>query len=673
MSAGWYGTGAVFRATEDADILGALARHAVHHFRTNEAAQTPAWQDSIAALKHALGRWSAAGRALPFVVMEYPMLRLGRRIDAVLLFDRAIVVLEFKRAQADAAALRQAEDYALDLFDFHEESRRHLVLPLLVTGGAGGRRPLGLTLTPGVASVAVTAPDDLAGDLAAILDRIGAPATALDPARWIYGAYRPVPTIIEAACMVYGRNGVREIADARAGQRNLRETTDAIRAAIAGARAAAGKIVLFVTGIPGAGKTLCGLNAALAGEAGEGWRGTFLTGNPTLVHVLREALARDAVARGGQKLASRRHMEGVIQALPAFRNHYLEHPEEVPPESVVVIDEAQRCWAGEYAVRKTRDKPVQLTESEPAHLLDIAARQAGFAAMICLVGGGQEIHDGEGGLAEWGAALRSRPAWRVLAAPDVANSADPRRRLGAVPGMSVEPLLHLDVPIRQIRGTQAAEWVDAVLDSDAERARAIAHSGGVPFFLVRDLDALRRALRRAARGERRAGLLASSGAARLRAEGLGAELPHMDAGAVARWFLDRFPADIRASDALEQVATEFSCQGLELDFAGLCWDADLVRSADGRRWLARSFAGTAWQTIAKPERIANQMNTYRVLLTRARYDTIIWVPRGDAGDRTRDPGLYDGIATFLRRCGARDWTGDPVGRGADTNLEPVLL
>jgi hypothetical protein len=200
--------------------------------------------------------------------------------------------------------------------------------------------------------------------------------------------------------------------------------------------------------------------------------------------------------------------------------------------------------------------------------------------------------------------------------------------------------------------------VDAVLRGDAAVACGLA--GGVPFWMVRDLESLRAALRGLARGTRRAGLLASSGARRLRAAGLGAELPHMDEAAVAHWFLDRFPPDVRASDALETVATEFSCQGLELDYVGLCWDADLVRSDDGRAWVARHFVGTKWQRVRRAEAVANQMNSYRVLLTRARYDTVIFVPRGDAADTTRDPAVYEAVAGFLSACGVRDFVCMPA-------------
>jgi hypothetical protein len=480
-----------------------------------------------------------------------------------------------------------------------------------------------------------------------------------------------VPTIIEAACMLYARNGVADIAAARADQRNLRETTHAIRGTLAEARAAQRRVILFVTGIPGAGKTLCGLNAAFGGEARE--TGTFLTGNPTLVHVLREALARDAILNGADTRIARRRVEGVIQALPRFRNHYLTNPTECPSETVCVIDEAQRCWSRDYAVRKTRDKPVQLTDSEPGHLLDIAARRTGFAGIVCLVGSGQEIHDGEGGLAEWGAALRARPDWHAVAAPDAVDARDKRWQLGILENLRTDPNLHLDVPIRQIRNARAAGWVDAVLRGDAQEARAIAAQATVPFRRPRDLAALRAALLGMARGGRRAGLLASSGARRLRAEGLGAELPHMDAAAVAHWFLDGFPPDVRASDALEQIATEFSCQGLELDYVGLCWDIDLMRAPATQAWTPRNFVGTKWQIMRSEEATANQINTYRVLLTRARYETIIFVPHGDAGDPTRPPALYDQVAAFLQNCGVGTLGEIDAGPQPVVELQPVLI
>ena len=438
--------------------------------------------------------------------------------------------------------------------------------------------------------------------------------------------------------MLYARHGVADIAASHATAENLRATRDTIAAAIQAARRDCRPTILFVTGIPGAGKTLCGLDTSFAGEA------AFLTGNPSLVHVLREALARDA--EGSLRLA-RQRMEGVIQTLPSFRDHYAKAG--IPPERVIVIDEAQRCWNATHAIGKTILRVVPLTRSEPAHLLDIMQRRDDGPVIVALVGSGQEIHAGEGGLAEWGVALRDRPAWRALAAPDALTTPSPRHRLPALPHLSTHPALHLTVPVRSIRNAAAPAWVDAVLAGDDAIARRIA-ADGIPFTVTRDLDLMRARLRIACRGLRRAGLLASAEGKRLRAEGLGATLLHDDPAATARWFLDRFP-DIRASDALEVAATEFFAQGLELDAAGLCWDADLIR-LDGA-WRARRFRGTSWTTPQNPETSVNRLNAYRVLLTRARYETVIWVPRGTTDDATRDPAAYDAIAEFLLSCGAR--------------------
>jgi hypothetical protein len=647
VTAFWSGTALELVATPTQRVVAELARHQVRHFRTTEAEQSPAWEDSVAALQAALAALGPVATRW-HVLFEYPMLRLGMRIDAVVLTDRAILVLEFKRAQADLNALRQVEDYALNLRDFHDGSRLHPIVPILVSAGANEARnevPLFWHAVSGVLQVRF---EDIAGLVADILAQIGPPAVSLDPTHWLAGAYRPVPTIIEAARMVYAKHGVAEIAAARADQKNLHATTQAIWAAISTARATGEKLVLFVTGIPGAGKTLCGLNIAFGGEDPDA---TFLTGNPTLVHVLRAALAIDAAKGDLSRREAQRRMLSKIQPLPHFRTDNLLRPDRPPPERIAVIDEAQRCWSRDYAVRKTVGKRVALTDSEPGHLLDIFGRHIGFAAVICLVGSGQEIHDGEGGLAEWGFALADRPHWRVMAPPDALTARDPRWRLGDELNPVRNPMLHLDVAVRQIRSLDAVAWVDALLAGDTNEAYTIAQRcAPLPFLLTRDLTAARLGARAFARGRRRAGMLASSGARRLRAEGLGAELPHMDASAVSHWFLNSFPDDVRASNALEQIATEFSCQGLELDVCVVCWDADLIASPAGRGWTPRKFRGTRWQAVHGAEAVANQLNTYRVLLTRARYETIIFVPRGDAGDPTRDPAVYDRIAARLREA-----------------------
>ena len=653
MAAWWSGSVAAFLDAEPERITERLALAQARHYRINDQAQLRAWMTELVLLASALRGQENAGSW--HVLLEYPLLRLGRRIDAVLLTDRLIIAIEFKigAEQAMAAALQQAEDYALDLFVFHAGSRAHPVVPLLVAENAPSRaQQAPLLLGLGVVHPVLTNATGFGDCIAQLQAAAPRPAQALDGHRWEHAPYRPVPTIIEAAQMLYARNSVAEIAAARADLANLRATTRTILDEIAAAQHDGVHAIIFVTGIPGAGKTLCGLNVVFGIDRLHG--ATFLTGNPTLVHVLREALARNA-ANGDRKLlsAARHRVQAQIQELPRFRDYHLGTG-EVPPEHVAVIDEAQRTWRRDHAVLKSRDRTVKLADSEPACLLDIMASHVGWSAIVCLVGGGQEIHTGEGGLEEWGVALRARPYWRVVASPHVLQAADLRQRLPDLPGIVLREELHLHVPARNIRSERAAHWVDAMLAGDADLASSIADEGPLPFLLTRDLAALRAALRHSARGTRRAGLVASSGAARLRADGLGVELPHMDAQAVARWFLDGWPADVRASDALEVVATEFSCQGLELDYVGLCWGGDLIRRPGGAPWVVRNFSGTDWQAVHKPEAASNRRNTYRVLLTRARYETVIFVPRGAAEDRTRNPDEFDAVATYLRACGARE-------------------
>lgn len=633
--------------------------------------QRAAWSGSVAAfldrpagtplesvLQEALGR--VPGATAWWIVLDWRLLRRSRRVDAAIATDRAVVALQFRPGAAafTAADRLAAEDAALDLAEFHAGSRCAPVLPVvLIPNGARPRPQLPLPLAG--AAAAIEATRLTLPKLLAELARF--PAIGLDPAAWAAAPYAPIPGLIEAAAMLYANHGDSRLRLAAAGPDAVCRTTAAIRASIAEAQAYAQKRVVFVTGAPGAGKTLCGLDLAFE----PGVAASFLTGNPTLVHILREALVRDAVGRGMQRRAAQRRMQAVIQALPQFRDAHVAG-DAPPPEHLLIIDEAQRCWSRDYAVRKTRNRTVKLTDSEPGHLLDIASRRPGWGVLVCLIGGGQEIHDGEGGLAAWGEALRIRPHWSVRAADR--QTADPRQRLPALPNLRTVAELHLGAPIRAVRAPTAVDWVDAVLADDPVGAAAIARgAGGVPFVVTRSLAAMRAALRPSA--ARTAGLLASSAARRLRAEGLGSVLAHQDEDAVARWFLDRWP-DIRSGDALEVVASEFAVQGLELDRAGLCWDGDLIRGASG--WQARRFRANGW-TRASGEARANRLNAYRVLLTRARHGTVIWVPQGSPRDPTRDPACYDAIAEYLLGCGAAALDGSRAVPEDGPPPEPALL
>ena len=660
MWAWWSGTAAELLDADPEAVVGLLSRRLVQAHMVNHATQILAWRRQIGLLREALGNLPGTWR----VLLEYPLLRLGRRIDAVLVGEACVLVLEFKVGVAPFSALdrRQAEDYALDLFDFHAESQAHPIVPVLVATGAVASATAWPLIWHGVTPVLDANAATLAGLLGEIARRVPPARIRLDAVAWEAAPYRPVPTIVEAATMLYQRHGVAEIAAARADVGNLTRTTEAIRRAVAEAREQGLHLILFVTGIPGAGKTLCGLNAVFGADDGA----AFLTGNLPLVHVMREALARDARDQGRSIRLARQETESAIQPLMGFLRDNLAR--ELPPhEHVIVFDEAQRAWDADYGRRK-----FDLPESEAALFLDIMHRHRDWSAIIALVGNGQEINTGEAGLTAWGEALAARPHWQVRAPPAVLTAADPRQLLfGAAPsGLRVDPVLHLDVPVRSIRSAAGSPWVDAVLRGDAALAAAIAAAAGeVPFLVTRSLAAMRAALRTLARGTRRAGLVCSAGAKRLRADGVSANFPHLDDKAVASWFLDRWP-DVRASDALELPATEFACQGLELDLVGLCWGNDLIRRAGQRDWLVRSFVGTRWQEPRGEDNIAFQINTYRVLLTRARYETVIWVPAGDAGDITRKPEEFDAIAEFLLGCGAQRLDADTMAQVPAAPAEP---
>jgi hypothetical protein len=641
---------AEFRRLAPEDVAARLAYAQAGRFATLELAQRAAWEAEARILGVALAEADPAWRLL----FEFDLMRLERRADAVLLTDRAIFAIEFEHgARGFAAAdLRQAEDYALDLHDFHAGSRRHAVVPVLVATEAAAPRLAPPLFWHGVAPVQMANAATLGTLIGGIQAAIGPPSVPLSPLAWEAAPYRPVPTALEAATLLYRRHSVAELAEARADAPNLTRTTAAIGRAIEAARRDGAHCVVFVTGDPGAGKTLCGLNVVFGALREHG--AAFLTGNVPLVSVLREALARNAAPLGGKPRA-RAHAEAsrVLQNVHRFLDEHVTTRAHEAPEHVIVFDEAQRAWDARQATRATQRRVSRLTASEPAHALEIMGPHADWSVIVALIGNGQEINTGEAGLAEWGRVIAGDPRWRAVAARRALEAAEPAQRLAeAHPGgLAIDDDLDLTVPMRSVRDAAGAPWVDAVLAGEAESARHIAEAaGGVPFFLTRDLAALRAGLPGFRRGLRRAGLVASAGARRLRAEGLGVQVAD-----VADWFLNRWP-DIRGSEELETFATEYDCQGLELDVVGLAWGGDFIRGEGG--WQPRRFAGDGWQRVRGTEERLFIRNTYRVLLTRARYETILWVPPGSPAsdpfhDRTRPAAEMDAIAGFLLACGAR--------------------
>lgn len=684
----WFAcTGAELLSLTPDEVAARLAATQMSRRLPGEPAQLDAWRAQAAILQAAVREAGGHGWRIAF---EYELLRLEKRIDAVLLTDRAILVLEFKAGatKITPAFRAQAEDYAQDLLDFHALSRAHPIIPIIVATRCETPAPLQSPLPlPGVHAVAEAGAASLPGLLRHLDRTLPAPATKLDGAAWCAAPYRPVPSIVEAAATLFARNSVAEIAAARADTANLTRTTEAIERALREAREAGERVVVFVTGIPGAGKTLCGLNVVFGETRREGT--AFLTGNAPLVAVLREALACNragldlALGPGADPL--RRSLSGRLrqarqetsQALQNVHRFLADNArrQDPPAERVIVFDEAQRAWDADQASRDTQRRVSTLTMSEPAHTLEIMGRHPGFAGIVALIGNGQEINTGEAGLAEWGAVIAATPGWRAVAAPRALEATEPAQRLtqGHPPWLRLDRDLDLTVSLRSVRAERGAAWVDAALRSDTAEAAAHARAMGddMPVFVTRSLPQARAALRALTPGLRRAGFVRSSGARRLRAEGFDAQL--MGTEEPVTWFLERWP-DIRASDALEVAATEYACQGLELDTVGLAWDLDFRRDAQG--WQAWRFAGRDWQRVHGAAEATYIRNTYRVLLTRARYETVIWVPEGSrAGDPfhdpTRDAARYDAIAGFLLACGARPLA--PLAEPARDEAAPALL
>jgi hypothetical protein len=616
--------------------------------------QQQAWLRQVELLRAHLTPWPSG-----WIAFEYVIPRVGRRADNIVLIDGHVVVLEFKAGadRFDADACRQVTDYALDLKHFHLGSRLVSVSPVLVATAAatptGSDRPA----REGVFDVALVGADGLRSTLQRVVLR--PTADMPDPVAWFTAPYRPTPTIIEASQALYQRHDVRDITHSEAGADNLGATTDALSSAIDQARLHNRKVICFVSGVPGAGKTLAGLNLVCqrrARDAHHDERAVFLSGNGPLVHVLQEALARDDVRRSkaaGQtinKTAALRQAVSFIQNIHHFRDEYLVDPNP-PDERVVVFDEAQRAWDREQTSKFMRQKRGHegFDQSEPEFLLGVMDRHIGFSAVVCLVGGGQEINTGEAGLSEWLRALSDRyPNWTVHLSTHLdANEGVSSEVMARLAQRSQpNPALHLAVSLRSFRAESLSAAVAALVDGrmgDAA-ARLQAIQSRYPIVLTRSLDTAKRWLKTQARGSERVGLLASSGARRLKAIGVRVDV-RVDPG---DWFLNG-PEDVRSSHYLEDVATEFDVQGLELDWAAVIWDADLSWHECG--WLARAFRGTRWQAVHDERARRFRLNAYRVLLTRARQGMVWVVPHGDVDDPTRPPAVYDAIWDALRELG----------------------
>ncbi|WP_338050705.1 DUF2075 domain-containing protein [Ramlibacter algicola] len=647
---------ATFLDEENTRILGTLSR-AASDDGPIEPAQLLSWEQQIRCLTSALRSHPASTGGVFF---EYAVPRLGRRIDVVLVLGGVVFVIEFKvgAKQYTAAALDQVWDYALDLKNFHETSHDKVLCPVLVATDAPARP---IRTATSVRDDGVLVPICCnSAQLDAVLDHVlqSRPQSLVVARDWDAGRYAPTPSIIEAALALYSGHGVAEISRFGAEERNLRETSSAVDALIEQCRESRQKAICFVTGVPGAGKTLVGLNVAATHAQQGDTHSVFLSGNGPLVAVLREALTRDQVRRTrarGEKLtksAALTTVKSFIQNVHHFRDEYLRD-QRPPVDHVAVFDEAQRAWnltqTAAFMQRKRGQAGFDM--SEPEYLISCMDRHPDWAVIVCLVGGGQEINTGEAGIRGWLEALSRRfPHWKVHLPAELRDSeyqvADFLRQ--APPTFSVvnDERLHLAVSMRSFRAQHVSTLVKQVLDLERQEAvrTLVRVLPSYPIVLTRDVNLGKEWVRSQARGNERYGLMVSSQAERLRPHAIHVRAP-MDP---VHWFLDG-KEDVRSSYYLEDVATEFHVQGLELDWGCVVWDGDF-RFA-GSAWTHHAFVGSKWQNINSPERRTFQKNAYRVLLTRARQGVAIVVPTGTASDATRDPKFYDSTFEYLRQIG----------------------
>ena len=615
-------------------------------------AQVEAWTHQIQFLKERISGLTGS------IFLEFNIPRMGRRIDTVLLIGPVVFIVEFKVGEArfNRSAIDQAWDYALDLKNFHEASHRASIVPLVVATEATTSPPINFQFAPDQ----VCRPIPVSGEtFRTAIDRTSQYVAnqAINQPAWADAPYRPTPTIVEAARVLYAQHAVDAIARNDAGAINLRVTSVRIEQLVDQARTAGRKVICFVTGVPGAGKTLVGLNIATQRrDESKPTHAVFLSGNGPLVAVLREALTRDELAR--QKASGvRAKREGVAKPVKAFIQNVHHFRDEAlrdlapPADHVVIFDEAQRAWNAQKtsSFMKRRKNQPDFKHSEPAFLLSYLDRHKDWAVVVCLVGGGQEIHTGEAGIGEWLEALRGGfPHWEVYISPHLTDSEYAVRDLNIrdrLRNVHLDECLHLAVSMRSFRAENVSSFVKALLDCEAERARkTLSDLPRYPVVLTRDLHRAREWVRSRARGSERYGLLASSKAMRLKPYAVDVRV----AVDPVHWFLDG-PEDTRSSYYLEDCATEFQVQGLELDWACVTWDGDL-RLRDSR-WTYHDFRGSRWQNIRNSENQNYLRNAYRVLLTRARQGMVLFIPPGDPSDPTRLPEFYDETFRYLAGVG----------------------
>lgn len=654
MNRAYYSTPiSIFLSRSENDIIGTLSSASEYPV---ELTQLKAWQDEIRILKDTLSIYQGS------IYLEYSIPRMGKRIDVLLVIQSVIFILEFKVGEKEfhSYSIDQVWDYALDLKNFHETSHDKLIAPILIATQA--KRPYStISITPQNDQLLIpilSNSESLLNTIQSVLDFCQSDES-IDIQNWEKGRYHPTPTIIEAAMALYNNHSVENISRSDASAINLSQTSDAVSKIIRYSKEKSEKAICFVTGVPGAGKTLVGLNIATTHINKEDeLYSVFLSGNGPLVAILQEALARDKVKRAqdkGEKIkkgTARSDVKAFIQIVHHFRDEGLRDVSP-PIEHVALFDEAQRAWTLEQTAKFMKEKKGRsdFTMSEPEFLISCLDRHPDWAVVVCLVGGGQEINTGEAGISEWIEALeRSFPDWRIYISDRLAdseyNAENILKKIKHRPKVDYSESLHLSVSMRSFRAENVSLLVKQILDLDIESAKLTLKelNDKYPIVVTRNLTKAKQWLKSKARGSERYGIVVSSQAQRLKPYAIDVKSP-IDP---IHWFLDG-KEDVRSSYYLEDVATEFHVQGLELDWACVAWDGDFRYSSNG--WEQYSFVGSKWNHINKSERKLYLKNAYRVLLTRARQGMVIVIPSGDNEDPTRNPDYYNSTYEYLKSIG----------------------
>lgn len=667
-----------FLADSEDTILGALARN--NSFDLVDL-QRNAWVYEIDFLKDLL-RGKSSGQ----IIFEYSIPRLGRRIDVVLLLHGIVFVLEFKVGAGEFSRqdVDQVWDYALDLKNFHETSRDLTIVPILAATDApsvlGGKELS--QYDDHVFEPILSNANDLPQIIAQLTNKY---AQDIDLSRWAFSRYMPTPTIIQAASSLYLNHSVADITKTEASGENLQRTCEFVMSVIDHSRANREKSICFVTGVPGAGKTLVGLNIAVR-QFEKKDLAVYLSGNKPLVDVLSEALARDK-KRQEEELNpgvrynltdARRNVTSFIQNVHHYRDAALSKLKrpikdgilEIDPakvdkhkddgysevEHVAIFDEAQRAWTQKNLAPWLKRKKgiADFPMSEPEFLIWSLNLREDWAVIVCLVGGGQEINTGEAGIGEWLRAINAKfPNWNVFISDQLTGKeyaeGELEDLLAANNHVARSSHLHLAVSMRSFRAEQLSNFVHHLLEGNTSQAQSLlaALKDKYPIVITRSLNTAKNWLRQQTRGTERCGIVVSSQAQRLRPLAIDVRCKVV----TTHWFLDDI-SDIRSSLFLEDAASEFDVQGLELDWTCLVWDGDLRRK--GEAWQNFAFKGNTWQSIHTEEKKAYQINAYRVLLTRARQGMVICVPEGNSEDHTRLPEFYDGTYQYLKQIGLEE-------------------